>query len=129
MSTGRNQNKTMYFLETYRLRRSTFSRASSFFFLMTLIRIIYNGQRPRTTANGTNYVLHNAIPTRCTRPCENARIKREREPTDERLTVYCSMRFLKMAKFAIVAIVLLASVGSQSQRIIRETSTEVPGEG
>ncbi|KAL6439489.1 hypothetical protein ACFW04_003953 [Cataglyphis niger] len=31
-----------------------------------------------------------------------------------------------MAKFAIVAIVLLVSVASQSQRIIRETSTQVP---
>ncbi|TGZ38116.1 uncharacterized protein [Temnothorax longispinosus] len=34
------------------------------------------------------------------------------------------MRFPKMAKFAIVAIVLLASTVSQSQRIIRETTTQ-----
>ncbi|XP_072765986.1 uncharacterized protein [Anoplolepis gracilipes] len=56
------------------------------------------------------------------------RIKRKREPSNERLTVCCSMLFPKMAKFAIVAIVLLASVGSQSQRIIRETSTQDPAD-
>lgn len=56
-------------------------------------------------------------------------IKRERAWLDNRLTVCCSMRFPKMAKFvAIVAIVLLASAASQSQRIIRETPTLSAGE-
>lgn len=55
-------------------------------------------------------------------------IKRERARLDNRLIVCRSMRFPKMAKFVIVAIVLLASTASQSQRIIRETSIESTGE-
>lgn len=31
------------------------------------------------TANGTNYILHNAIPTQCTRPRENIRSYKKRE--------------------------------------------------
>lgn len=45
---------------------------------MTLIRIIYNGQRPRTRRTA-NYILHNVIPTRCTR--EDMHSYKEREST------------------------------------------------
>ncbi|KAL6439490.1 hypothetical protein ACFW04_003953 [Cataglyphis niger] len=95
---------------------------------MTLIRIIYNGQRPRTrwrTAQITFYIMPSLLDALVLAEIY-VRIKRKREPPNERLTVCCSLRFPKMAKFAIVAIVLLVSVASQSQRIIRETSTQVP---
>jgi len=81
---------------------------------MTLIRIIYNGQRPRTARRTANYILHNVIPTRCT--CGDTHSYKERKRLDNRLIVY-SMRFPKMVKF-VVAIILLASTASQSQRII-----------
>lgn len=55
-------------------------------------------------------------------------IKRERARLDNRLTVCYSIRFPKMTKFAVVAIILLASTASQSQRIIRETPTRSAGE-
>jgi len=55
-------------------------------------------------------------------------IKRERARLDNRLTVCYSIRFPKMTKLAVVAIVLLASTASQSQRIIRETPTRSTGE-
>lgn len=99
------------------------SLASSF--LMTLITIIYNGQRPHTRRT-TNYILHN-VPTRRTFVLTRTRvcIKRESDATND--WQFRSMRFPKMAKFAIVAIVLLASTGSLSQRIIRETPAT--GEG
>lgn len=35
-------------------------------------------------ANGTNYVLHNAIPTRCTRPRANIRSYKKKERATER---------------------------------------------
>ncbi|XP_029162002.1 uncharacterized protein LOC114933537 [Nylanderia fulva] len=86
-----------------------------------------NDRVRRRTAQITFYIMLSLLDARCARPRGNTRIKREKEPMNERLTVYCSMRFPKMAKFTIVvAIVVLASVGSQSQRIIRETATEVP---